>query len=195
MNRKVFTISVVSSIFASIAFSWLLDPLTRWIWHVASENALSWFTNLQNAAFSNAAIGKRDWLVTVLFLYAFAFGFASFLGITAGALSASLVRSPRGERYRRLRPKLLLVSCVVLALVLTYSFGRLGFLAYVDLQLNASFSQRLDALGPYIEPMEERRLRSAWALMKTRSDYEMINRRIDELAVAANITIPEPLLK
>jgi hypothetical protein len=65
----------------------------------------------------------------------------------------------------------------------------------VDLQLNASFSQRLDALGPYIDSAEERDLKSKWALMKTRSDYENINQRLDALAQKASIQIPEPLLK
>ncbi|WP_216295874.1 hypothetical protein [Delftia acidovorans] len=66
---------------------------------------------------------------------------------------------------------------------------------YVDLQLNASFSQRLDALGPYADLMDEKRLKSAWALMKTRDDYEEINSRLDALASRAGVALPPPLYR
>ena len=171
--------------------------MTRWIWHIASESASTWFVHLQNTAFKNAALGKRDWVITILFIYLFGLGVIFFFAYPIGAGFAKIL--PAKGRIRmvigRVRSVLLVITSLMLVLLLIYNFGRLAFLAYVDLQLNASFSQRLDALSPYIEPMEERRLRSQWALMKTRVDYERINARIEELAIAAKIAIPEPLLK
>lgn len=58
---------------------------------------------------------------------------------------------------RRVAPILLVIPPVIMAVSLTYAFGRIAFLAYVDLQLNASFSQRLDAISPYVDQIEERR--------------------------------------
>ena len=204
MGRKVFLVSVTSSIIASIAFAWLLDPVTRWIWHTASDSAWSWFVNLQAAAFRNAALGKREWLSTALFIYVFTLVvivlYTSPIGIGCGVLFGRLLRQKATDRTRqlirgRVAPLTLVILSILMALSLTYAFGKIAFLAYVDLQLNASFSQRVDALSPYIDPMEERRLRSQWALMKSRADYEQINRRLDELATGANIQLPEPLLK
>jgi hypothetical protein len=73
MGRRVFLISVASSLFASIAFAWLLEPIAKGIWHAGSESASVWFVHLQDAAFHNAALGKRDWVSTALFLYLFVF--------------------------------------------------------------------------------------------------------------------------
>jgi hypothetical protein len=73
MGRRVFLLSVGSSLFASIAFAWLLEPIARAIWHAGTETALVWFVHLQDAAFRNAALGKRDWVSTALFLYTFIF--------------------------------------------------------------------------------------------------------------------------
>jgi hypothetical protein len=204
MTRKVFFISVGSSILASIAFAWLLDPITRWVWHATSDNASSWFVHLQNVAFQNAALGKREWLSTVLFICIFGLVAITFfvtpIGMALGFTLAKFIRRRLTDRTRhvigrRIAPAGLIVCSVFLSLVLFYVFGKIAFLAYVDLQLNASFSQRIDALSPYIEPIEERRLKSQWALMNTRQDYERINRRLEELAVAAHIPLPPPLLK
>ena len=204
MTRKVFFVSVLSGLVASVAFVWLLDPVTRWIWHTASLSASSWFVHLQNAAFKNAALGKREWLSTALFIYLFLLWVATLIsapiGIATGLGLRGFLRRTRAGRVEhvvrhRVMPKALVVSLVGMALLLTYSLGRLAFLAYVDLQLNASFSQRLDVLAPYVDTLEERRLRSEWALMKTRTDYDRINEHLDQLAAAAKVSLPEPLLK
>ena len=69
------------------------------------------------------------------------------------------------------------------------------FFAIADEQLNASFYQRLDALGPYMSDQEERQLRSSWALMENRAQYNQINSHLEEFAPKAKIKIPEPLYK
>ena len=66
---------------------------------------------------------------------------------------------------------------------------------FSDLQLNASFDQRIKAITPYIELKEKELLISEWACMKTRQDYLNINIQIDNYAQDAGVSIPEPLLK
>src|SRR5438034_6277300 len=135
MTRKVFFISVLSSLLASIAFVWLLDPVTRWIWHIASESASSWFVQLQNAAFTNAAIGKREWLSTALFIYLFLLFVATLISAPIGIATAfglrRFLRRTKAEHIeralrRRMAPVVLVLSSVVIALVLMYSSGRLA---------------------------------------------------------------------
>ena len=188
-----FFYSIGAGIIASVLFSWLLDPLTKWIWHTATLSASSWLTGLQNAAFRNAALGKRDWVSALMFTY----GTSAFMGLLFGfvigmvrhALGRGAKRSRRGPTFRLVG----LFFVVAFSTYFLYRFACLNFLAYVDLQLNASFSQRLDALSPYIDSLEERRLRSSWALMTCRKDYDLINGRLNELAIDAKITIPKPL--
>lgn len=194
MDRKIFLYSIIASVFASIGFSWLLEPLTKWIWHAASDTASSWLVELQSAAFVNAALGKRDWVSTIILI----FGFVLFVGTQIGFLSVAIF----GQRLAALSKsgkipgwvrRSLKASFAIAFLYTTNHCGRLMFLAYVDLQLNASFSQRLDALGPHIEQLDERRLKSEWALMRSREDYDRINQHIDQLAIAAKVTVPIPL--
>ncbi|PYJ29535.1 MAG: hypothetical protein DME90_05300 [Verrucomicrobia bacterium] len=141
MGRKVFLVSVTSSIIASVAFAWLLDPVTRWIWHTASDSAWSWFVNLQAAAFRNAALGKREWLSTALFIYVFTLVvmvlYTSPIGIGCGVLFGRLLRQKATDRTRqlirgRVAPLTLVILSILMALSLTYVFGKIAFLAYVE---------------------------------------------------------------
>lgn len=200
MDKRIFWYSVISSIVASIAFSWLLEPGTRWLWNFASESASSTLIRIQNAAFQNAALGKRDWVTVAIFLQAGLYVWSAILGALIAFLMASrlqegvwdLVQELREVRWMR---NTVAGGVVVVFLLGTYHWMQTSFFMFVDLQLNASFSQRLDALGPYIDGAEEKRLRSSWALMKTHDDYDRINRRMEELAVAAQMTLPELLYK
>ena len=190
MNRKIFAYSVVTSIVASIIFSWCVAPLTQWLWHVSTSNALSWFTTQQNNIFENAALGKRDWVVTLMFFFAisayFGLGMGAILSMSFGSLFEKWFAN---QKFKKVQ----IVVVVVLFVYLGFDLAKTGFGAYADLQLNASFSQRLDALGPYMETIDERDLKSQWAMMKTRQDYERINKRLDELATKAKISLPKAL--
>lgn len=200
MDKRIFWYSVIASIIASIGFSWLLEPISRWLWNVASDSASSWLINLQNVAFMNAALGKRDWATVSIFfvfsslLWAAAFGaiVGVYLGLKRAESPSSAIARFRKSVWRRRIGVAVLVLWITLGL---YQWAHMCFMFYVDLQLNASFSQRLDALGPYADLMDEKRLKSAWALMKTRDDYEEINSRLDALASRAGVALPPPLYK
>src|SRR5438034_3597984 len=99
MGRRVFLLSVGSSLFASIAFAWLLEPIAKAIWHAGNESASVWFVHLQDAAFHNAALGKRDWVSTALFLYLFVF---LSCGVAAFPIAAA-IGVPVGRALRRSR--------------------------------------------------------------------------------------------
>jgi hypothetical protein len=83
-----------------------------------------------------------------------------------------------------------------LLIILTALCGiQILFGSYTDLQLNTSFNQRMNALGPYATENEIRVLKSKWALMKTRTDFLKINERMDSSAKKSKITLPDNLLK
>ena len=58
-----------------------------------------------------------------------------------------------------------------------------AFTVFIDLQLNASFCQRMGALAPYIDDQQQKMLRSQWALMETLDDYRTLTTQMDTLAV------------
>ena len=72
---------------------------------------------------------------------------------------------------------------------------RMSFFIYLDIQLNSSFDQRMMAIRPYIEDRDSHRLRSEWALMQKRQDYERINAKLDEYARKADIVLPTLLYR
>lgn len=83
----------------------------------------------------------------------------------------------------------LLVSICLMVCLLSSIFS-----AYCDLQLNTSFNQRVTVLSPYIKDEEIKILKSEWALMKNRSDFEKIDKEVESLAIQYKISLPPKLL-
>lgn len=201
MEKKVFLISVVSGVIASIAFSWMLEPFAQWLWNHAAISASSTLASIKNGAIQNAALGKRDWLLVALSIV-----FSLILtSLTISVFVFFYLKSRNGARLKdiilsakKTKARAILTSTILILYLTTtiiYPWATTLFSAYVDIQMNASFSQRLDALGPYISEMEEKKLKSAWALMENQEDYAKINQQIDLLGKRAEIKIPEPLYR
>jgi hypothetical protein len=200
LDRKVFLYSVVASIIAAALFVWGLKPFTGWVLQAGTSNA---WTRLQNELFTNAALGTRDWLSVNMYLavlYGFVMLFFYLIGIALG-VGARKVTSGRITEIGAVRTGLshglaerVVVALLAVLLVIVFGYlSKLSFLAYADLQLNAAFNQRMSAIGPYISVPDEKQLRAAWALMKTRDDYLRINDTLENHANKANITLPHPL--
>jgi hypothetical protein len=65
--------------------------------------------------------------------------------------------------------------------------------SYVVLQLNTSFNQELAVLGAKASDQQIKELRSEWAQMRTRKDYEVLSSRIEALAAEQGVKLP-PIL-
>jgi hypothetical protein len=88
--------------------------------------------------------------------------------------------------WRRVRDALLAVS--LLGTLLTSVFSVVAqFQANV---LNTTFNQYLAALGPHLSDPDVRTFRSRWALMKGRSDYDLIMSEFRSRAEKAGIQLP-----
>ena len=195
MDKKVFAYSLIAGTLTSALFAWFLQPTAEWVWRVASSSASSFFIELQNAAILSAALGKRDWVSVILL---FAFG-CIFTGLSLGALTARLAFNYFEVKITKVKEstkettkfiKLIYWLFSLLLILFLYALLKITFIAFVDLQLNTSFEQRLNAIGPYITIDEEKQLRSNWALMKSRSDYEKIKNKLEAKANMASINLP-----
>jgi hypothetical protein len=67
--------------------------------------------------------------------------------------------------------------------------------AYVDMQLNASFQQRITILAPCLEIEQEEELKAHWAQMKNKEDFENIQLLMESYADSCSIDLPPNLLK
>ena len=206
MDRKLFTYSVVAAIIATFVFSYCLEPATVWAWHILASTSNSIFTSMQDSAVKSAALGKRDWIDTLFLCYfnAALLGLAtSYIGgpILKHLAKRFLNRHPNGEQKQpkrlRIRPflKSLYYAAAIPIFILSISSTELSFSAYVDLQMNASFSQRLDALAPFIDDHRQKQLRSEWAMMETLNDYRRVTTEMDQLGQQADIKLPKLLYK
>ena len=101
---------------------------------------------------------------------------------------------PKLSRLRTFLRRLYFAAAIPVFVIAICS-TQLAFAAFVDLQLNASFSQRLDALAPYIDDQMEKQLRSEWARMETLEDYRHLTTEMDQLGQKAGIKLPKVLYR
>jgi hypothetical protein len=116
------------------------------------------------------------------------FGFA-----IATLLSPDFLHRLR-ERRRRATPAMLRIikigNSVVASAGILACFCLIAGI-YLDLQLNASFDQRLTILAPVVPEATIRTLKADWAKMGSRADYLRITSSLDRLAAEKGIVLPE----
>lgn len=189
--------NILLSLFASAVFLAFIQPLMKAIWSLISTVSVSFLDAYVSGFYKSAALGNRNW-VDVFLLW---FITALILGTASGTL---LIAATQGDerpseneritkgsvaKYRKLRRWL---AWTILPLT-CLAFFDLAFFAFVDLQLVATFNQRLAALAPHITIQEEREIRSRWAMMERKADYEAINQWMEESAAKAGTKLPKRL--
>ena len=211
---KIIQKGVTSSIIASILVTTFISPILDFFWGFVLNYGENWITSFSSKVYSNAAYGKRNWIDTILAMYFFSaligfFIFAnSYVYKKYQKVESLLKDKEKGnvkkiekvenlksltKRFKYIKPVLIFNWCISAYFIFS-SFQTL-FLVYADLQLNTSFEQRLNAILPYINDQEEEELKSNWALMVNRTDYEKINMKFEKHALDNNITLPNLLLK
>ena len=65
--------------------------------------------------------------------------------------------------------------------------------SFANLQLNATFNQRIAALSPELSDQKVKRFRARWALMEKRADYRSIQGDLEKVAAAKSIKLPPSL--
>ena len=185
--KKEIYVSVIVTILTIV----FIDPILKFIW-----GGMIWFgtTSYQgflNSMYKNAALGHRNYIDVIIFWFLC----STFIGIAMGVISwqvnKNLIPVEKINKSPRLK-KFFIVLIMVLWIIGTL---REATSAFVDLQLNASFQQRLTVLAPKISEQEHKELSASWANMQNRSDYELIVMQMDTLAQQNNIVLPELLLK
>jgi predicted PurR-regulated permease PerM len=131
------------------------------------------------------------------FLAAFVSAFATsyFTNPILRRFIRSRVPDDQDHRHPIALARRLYLASILPVFVAAIIFDLLTLSAFSDLQMNASFSQRLDALAPYIDAQTEKQFRSRWAMMGTLRDYRAISADMDQLGAKAGITLPKVLYR
>jgi hypothetical protein len=189
-ERRVFLWNVIASVVASVVVIAFVQPFLSLVWDWLIGAGGAFIIRLVDMMYENASLGNRNWVVAV--------AASIFLFLPINLLVVRLYFKLVKRRYTQAEPKprrlpewlgaaLALLFMVVSATVPS---------AYIftDLQLNASFDQRLTVLAPHISDQQVKELRAQWALMKSRDHHRSIQGQMQAYADKAGIHLPEPLL-
>jgi hypothetical protein len=201
-----------------IVFSCLSAAIFEFVWKAIVKLSSNAYTGYIDIIYSNAVLGKRNWLDLVSIVYFFIFFYCVVFALTIlirrklrtiadGKKMANMTdderitynekksANPRAVTIIENHPKKIIAFTYLSELFFLFAFAQSIFTGFIDLQLNASFSQRCDVIAPYVDEQEEQILRSKWASMKSRKDYENINQYSEGLAKSKNVNLPKPLLE
>lgn len=211
---------IISSIIASVIFLILFQPLIQLFWDVLTKVSKNTYSGYLDRVYKNAALGQRNW-IDFITLFMILYAFILYLITLSLRLRLKLTDLKRAAKFKNItteeekrtyigKEKLRTNKRVTFLLKnskIISSFTYLGqivvivlivdtiFRAYIDLQLNASFNQRVTVISPYIDIQQEKILKSQWAQMESRKDYEEVNSLLEELAKNKNVKLPQPLLR
>lgn len=194
-ERKIFWWNVVASVVASIVVIALIQPLLTLFWDFLSSTGNAVLNGFVDRLYENAALGNRNWVIAgfaILLLY-LPFSNALVVGIARPFITKVVQRKDRESRHKT-------VALLVTSLVGLSVFGLIiatpaAAYIYTDLQLNASFNQRLLVLTPHLSDQQVKALLASWASMSSKNDYLKIKHEMDQLASQAKVRLPNPLLQ
>lgn len=183
--RKNLLVSIVTSVLVLI----FVEPILKW-----SANGLMWMgenisASFTKAVYSSAALGLREKysFITLLFIIAMLAGAAT--GVVAASLQSTKINSPTssGRSGRKKIVNIFVAATMILSGLYSVASN------FIEMQLNASFSQRLTVLAANIPEQQVKDLKASWALMSSRSDYEAITAEMNRLAAVAKVKLPAAL--
>jgi hypothetical protein len=200
------------AIIAAAVIPYLVDPALRWFAHSLiwlSENVSTAFTK---SIYRKAAVGFHEQYSFEMLGLA---GYVLAVVIIMIPLTMYVIKRSKEELDRqsemeylgneeiREESKLEAVmrvadrvifplSCVTA--VLAVSIGLIIVTSdYIELQLNASFNQRMTVLALYATDQQVKEMRAEWALMLDRQDYERINAEMDIVSKKLGFKLPKTL--
>lgn len=193
-ERKLFRSSVIASVVASVIVIVLIQPFLLLLWGFLSSTGndfLGWFVD---RLYQNAALGNRNWIIA---LFAIIVLYVPFTNVIVLAIARPLIRRASAQKKQDEKQGSLVGRTTTL--IATSATGLvcatiIASYIYVDLQLNASFDQRLCALAPHLTDQQEEQLKASWAMMISKADYLKIKENMELYASQANVKLPDPLL-
>ena len=160
----------------------VLQPILRGIWSLLVWLGPGAFQFLVDGAYTNAALGNRDWVPAMLAICCLAGLIGLILGMTFGVVLPNSLRKRwrqhRAEMPPDKRRRFLFWSrtgTVIVAVVAIFTFLYMAGSIWIDLQLNAGFNQRLAVLSASVPDQTVKNFRASWARMTSRNDYVRIN--------------------
>lgn len=174
-------------VIAAVLVLLVIEPLLRLAANLVLWAGANVYEGITNTVYKSAALGFREKFsfVTLTII------FASLVGTSSGFASALFRRDrPPLSEQKLARTKYLAIALSILLFLQVFYLAGLYF---AELQLNASFNQRLTVLASKLNDQQIKELRARWALMERRSDYVSLNSEMESLASKSSIKLPKLL--
>lgn len=183
--KKTLIVSILTSVIVLIIIDPLLKLAATWLMWLGTNLSASWTDHI----YKSAALGLREKFSFLLLLYFF----AMCMGISSGILTAIvLARKEKSKTTLKSwieKPAFIILSALLLIVVAVEVLAS----NFAELQLNASFNQRITVLAAKASEQQIKDLRASWALMSGRKDYESINMEIQRIEGQLKVKLPLPL--
>lgn len=187
MNDPRLRREVYVGVIISVLVMFFVEPLLRSASSIVVWAGANIYEGISNSIYREAALGFREKFSFITL----AFGISLLTGIMTGTAFAMFGKHDATAEAKRSCTKKYLAGALAFAIFLQslYVVGT----NFADLQLNASFNQRIAALAPKVSDQQIKELRAKWALMERRGDYSVIVSEMDRLAVSVSAKLPKPL--
>ncbi|ENJ1753179.1 hypothetical protein AB0532_004476 [Vibrio parahaemolyticus] len=203
VSKSTFRASIAASIVASIIFISLIQPVMTYVWNAISSTGNEYINYYVDLMYANAALGERNWVVVTVAILGIYLPFVLILGKGLGQFSAKKlyksIQSSDDEVAKKNKVSSLLFKLNILRWFLAIvGLGLATIMAsyiYTDLQLNASFNQRLTVLAPKLSKAEYLQYKADWASMVSKQDYKLLEKKLNNQAYMLEVQLPQPLLK
>ena len=198
-NRKAIIISIISTIICI----YFVEPILSFLGNLGLFIIRALSDTLYNRLFEEIALGKPDYafaLVTFLFVLST----IPILFVTIGLWTRKswtktnidldlatdeLVGLSKEQTIEKSGPRLLFLRSL---LVIVFLMG-LGQMILGDIKIKTiqTFEQRIRILTPYMTPAEKDKTISDFARMKTFSDFDNIDKKLNQIADSSKIELPK----
>lgn len=193
LNDATIRKSIIASIIASLLVIIFIKPLFDSVWNFVSWFSTYCYAGFNNAVYSNAALGQRDWVAVFHVELFVSILFGTISGFTLVVFFVGHPESKVVEKIKKNKKSIRLLM-IFFGIILIFLSLLIMVSIRTDLQLNTSFNQRLTVLSPHITELKYKELQSSWALMQNRQDYEKIVDEMDKLAKNNKIQLPKLLI-
>jgi len=194
-TKRIWAISIVSSLVASALFLAFFQPVIEFLSNLVSGILAHIALGMLDSMYQQAALGSERTMLFSIFtvILSVAVGFSFFPFIYLFVSKTNFGRSMSGTESKKTFRVLMIVQCIMsVATILSVFF--IVASSFIGVQASATFEQRLSISKPHLTNDQEENILSDWASMQTRADYENIMKNLELLAVQGSWNLPRRLI-
>jgi hypothetical protein len=200
VSKNTFRASIIASIIASMFVIAFIQPIMAYIWELISSTGNDFLNLLVDRMYENAALGDKNWVVStfvIVGVYA-PFVLSStriFASWTARKLFSSKEQLDEVDKEKKVNSIVfrLRIAQWISTFIGIVCATVIASYIYTDMQVNASFKQRLTVLSPKLSDAEYKEFLAKWASMTSKEDYQAINQKLENQASKVGVKLPRPL--